>query len=153
MNSQSEFSLAKHPNFGFLQVTPTPKDEEITRFYAEEFYSSKYKPFNNSALEEQTADSEFHDAHRQDIVNTIEKLLNRPLAGLSVLDIGCGWGQTLKYFADHGAHCAGFDPAPEAVAYVQSCGLECASAGMEKMDVFEGRRFDVVLLMNVLEHL
>ncbi|MDT7516803.1 class I SAM-dependent methyltransferase [Rhodoferax mekongensis] len=70
-----------------------------------------------------------------------------------MLDIGCGWGQTMKYLATKGARCSGFDPAPEAVAYVQSIGIECVRAGMEKMDVFEGRRFDVVLLMNVLEHL
>ena len=52
-----------------------------------------------------------------------------------------------------GARCSGFDPAPEAVAYAQSQGLECVRAGMENMDVFQGRQFDVVLMMNVLEHL
>lgn len=145
--------LERHPKFGFLQVKPTPTQEEITRFYAEEFYSSKYKAFNNSALEVQEADREFHDAHREDIASNIARLLGRPLSGLTILDIGCGWGQTMKYLASKGARCSGFDPAPEAVAYVQSVGLECVRAGMDRMDVFEGRRFDVVLLMNVLEHL
>ena len=153
MTDTQKTNLERHPKFGFLQVKPTPTQEEITRFYAEEFYSSKYKAFNNSALEVQEADQEFHDAHREDIAGNIERLLGRPLKGLSVLDIGCGWGQTMKYLAAKGAHCSGFDPAPEAVAYVQSIGIECVRAGMEKMDVFEGRRFDVVLLMNVLEHL
>lgn len=153
MIGNQKINLERHPEFGFLQVKPTPTDEEITRFYAEEFYSSKYKAFNNSSLEVQEADSEFHDAHREDIANTIQRLLNRPIADLKVLDIGCGWGQTMKYLAAQGAHCSGFDPAPEAVAYVQSCGLECVRAGMERMDVFGERRFDVVMLMNVLEHL
>lgn len=153
MTDTQKTNLERHPKFGFLQVKPTPTQEEITRFYAEEFYSSKYKAFNNSALEVQEADREFHDAHREDIAGNIERLLGRPLKGLSVLDIGCGWGQTMKYLAAKGARCSGFDPAPEAVAYVQSIGIECVRAGMEKMDVYEGRRFDVVLLMNVLEHL
>lgn len=153
MTDMQKTNLERHPKFGFLQVKPTPTQEEITRFYAEEFYSSKYKAFNNSALEVQEADQEFHDAHREDIAGNIERLLGRPLKGLSVLDIGCGWGQTMKYLAAKGARCSGFDPAPEAVAYVQSIGIECVRAGMEKMDVFEGRRFDVVLLINVLEHL
>src|SRR5690606_4525353 len=153
MSDSKNIQLKQHPKFGFLQVQPTPTPEEITRFYAEEFYSSKYKAFNNSALEVQEADHEFHDAHREDIAANIEALLGRPLSQLSVLDIGCGWGQTMKYLAAKGAHCAGFDPAPEAVEYVRSSGLECVQAGMERMDVFEGRRFDVVLLMNVLEHL
>jgi len=153
MTNNLQYQLAQHPEFGFFQVTPTPSPEEITRFYAEEFYSTKYKAFNNSALEVQEADREFHDAHREDIARRIETLLGRPLAGTTILDIGCGWGQSMRYLASRGAVCSGFDPAPEAVAHVQSCGLECVQAGMERMDVFAGRRFDVVMLMNVLEHL
>lgn len=153
MTHNSKAHLVKHPEFGFYQIQPTPTQEEITRFYAEEFYSAKYKAFNNSSLEVQEADQAFHDAHREDIAAHIVKLLNQPLSNLSVMDIGCGWGQTLKYLAARGAQCSGFDPAPEAVAHVQSMGIECVRAGMEKMDVFGERRFDVVLLMNVLEHL
>lgn len=153
MTNRPQYQLEQHPDYGFFQVKPTPSPEEITRFYAEEFYSTKYKAFNNSALEVQEADREFHDAHREDIAKRIESLLVRPLVGVSVLDIGCGWGQTMRYLASRGAVCSGFDPAPEAVAHVQSSGLECVQAGMERMDVFTGRRFDVVMLMNVLEHL
>ena len=153
MANSQQYQLEQHPDFGFFQVKPTPSQEEITRFYAEEFYSTKYNAFNNSALEVQEADREFHDAHREDIAQKIEALLGRRLADVSVLDIGCGWGQTMRYLASKGAVCAGFDPAPEAVAYVKSCGHECVQAGMERMDVFGDRRFDVVLLMNVLEHL
>ncbi len=149
----SNHKVVKHPEFGFFQVTPSPTPEQITRFYAEEFYSAKYKAFNNSSLEVQEADQEFHDAHREDIAVKITEILGRSLNTLSILDIGCGWGQTLQYLAKKGARCSGFDPAPEAVAYVQSQGLECVRAGMESMDVFQGRRFDVVLMMNVLEHL
>lgn len=153
MKRNQDFAVEKHPDFGFLQIKPTPTNEEITRFYAEEFYSSKYKAFNNSSLEVQEVDRDFHDAHREDIAETITQLTGKPLAGTSILDIGCGWGQTMKYLAQKGAICAGFDPAPEAVAYVKSCGLECEQAGMERMDVFGNRQFDVVMLMNVLEHL
>ena len=153
MAKNEKHQLVRHPDFGFLQVKPTPSAEEITRFYAEEFYSTKYQAFNNSALEVQEADQVFHDAHREDIAQQVQNLLGRELSEVSVLDIGCGWGQTLKYLSSRGSVCAGFDPAPEAVAYVQSCGIECVCAGMERMDVFGSRRFDVVLLMNVLEHL
>src|SRR5262245_46226085 len=60
---KSAYSLKPHPKFGFLQVAPTPSPEEISRFYAEEFYSSAYQGFNNSALEVLTRDQEFHVAH------------------------------------------------------------------------------------------
>lgn len=153
MDKKDGFTLKKHPAFGFLQISPTPSAEEITRFYAEEFYSSKYKAFNNSSLEVQEADRDYHDAHRQDIADRIEEFLGRSIEGVEVLDIGCGWGQTMRYLAAKGARCAGFDPAPEAIAHVKACGLEGVQAGMERMDVFGDRRFDVVILMNVLEHL
>lgn len=153
MTNNSQFWLEKHPDFGFFQVRPTPSADEITRFYAEEFYSTKYKAFNNSALEVQETDREFHDVNREDIANKIELLLEKSLKDVSILDVGCGWGQTMQYLAEKGATCSGFDPAPEAVAHVKSCGLECIQTGMEKMDVFTGRQFDVVMLMNVLEHL
>ena len=97
------YSLEPHPEYGFLQIHPTPSLEEITRFYVDEFYSTKYPAFNNSALEVQEADREFHDAHRQDICDVIEAVSGRALAGQSVLDVGCGWGHTLLYFASKGA--------------------------------------------------
>jgi hypothetical protein len=43
MEKKSYFQLTPHPDFGFLQVTPTPSDAEITEFYANEFYSGDYK--------------------------------------------------------------------------------------------------------------
>lgn len=150
---KSAYSLTPHPEFGFLQVTPTPSPEEISRFYAEEFYSSGYQGFNNSALEVLTRDQEFHDAHRADIANEIERIAGHPMKGMSVLDVGCGWAQALVYFKSRGAECYGFDPATEAVEHGKKVGLNVVQAGMDRMDVFEGKRFDVVTLMNVLEHL
>ena len=110
-------------------------------------------PAQPSRREVQEADQAFHDGHRADVCARVEELRGRPIAGASVLDIGCGWGLTLKYLQARGASCAGFDPAPEAVDYVRSCGIECATGGMDRMDVFGDRSFDVVRLMNVLEHL
>ena len=45
--------LEKHSQYGFLQFKPTPTNEEITEFYANEFYSGEYKRFNDSSLEVQ----------------------------------------------------------------------------------------------------
>jgi SAM-dependent methyltransferase len=70
-----------------------------------------------------------------------------------VLDVGCGWSQALLYFASKGIECYGFDPAPEAIEYGQKKGLNVKVAGMDRMNVFEDKKFDVVMLINVLEHL
>jgi 2-polyprenyl-3-methyl-5-hydroxy-6-metoxy-1,4-benzoquinol methylase len=147
------YTLQPHPQYGFLQVAPTPSSEEIARFYAQEFYSSNFKGFNNSALETQRRDQEFLDTHREDICKQVEKLAGRPLKGMSVLDVGCGWAQTLLYMKGRGAECYGFDPADEAIEHGRQSGLNVVKAGMDRMDVFDGKRFDIVMLMTVLEHL
>jgi 2-polyprenyl-3-methyl-5-hydroxy-6-metoxy-1,4-benzoquinol methylase len=149
----SKYSLVAHPRFGFLQIKPTPSAEVITQFYEKEFYSSKYPRCNASSLKIQLRDKEFYDNSREDICRNIAELTGKPLKGMEVLDIGCGWGQALLAFQEKGMICYGFDPAPEGVEYASKKGLNVVRAGMEKMDVFDGKRFDVVTLTDVLEHL
>ena len=148
-----KYRLERNEQFGFLQIRPTPSAGEIARFYAEEFYSTQYPGFNNSMLQTQLADAAFHESHWSDLCSGIEKVSGRTLAGQRLLDVGCGWAQALGFFKRQGAVCFGFDPAPEAVAHGLSQGLDVKHAGMDTMEVFAGKRFDVVTLLNVLEHL
>lgn len=149
-----KYAVAPDPEFGFARVTPTPSADEITRFYADEFYSGEYKRFNNSSLESQERDRAFNDGHREDVLAAMEEAGGGAgcLEGRSLLDAGCGYAQALAFFRGKGLDVAGFDPAPEAVAHAKSLGLDVVHAGMEKMRVFD-RRFDVVTLFHVLEHL
>ena len=153
MKKPSESHLTIHPEYGFFQVSPTPSKEEITAFYAEEFYSGDYKNFNDSSLEVQVNDREWYEGCWENMAIHISEILDRPLADLDMLDIGCGYAQALLFFKDKGLNCYGFDPAPEAIDYGISKGLNLKHAGMDNMDVFEGKKFDVVMLINVLEHL
>jgi len=148
---QSTYQLLPHPDYGFLQIKPTPTPEEISRFYADEFYAA-YPKFNDSALEVQVRDKDWWDARRAEICASVQEILGESLTGKSILDIGCGWGEALLFFQTQGMECYGFDPAPEAVAYAQKKGLNVVEAGMDRMDVFD-RTFDVVTMLNVLEHL
>jgi 2-polyprenyl-3-methyl-5-hydroxy-6-metoxy-1,4-benzoquinol methylase len=153
MKDSDSANLEKHPEYGFLQYKPTPTPEQITEFYANEFYSGDYKNFNDSSLEVQMEDREFFEREWADISDHITGVLNKPLSDLSLLDVGCGWSQALLFFVKKGIDCYGFDPAPEAVEYGVSKGLNVKLAGMDNMDVFESKKFDVVLIKNVLEHL
>jgi len=145
--------LIQHPKYGFWQFKPTPTLDEITRFYANDFYSGEYKQFNDSSLEVQVEDCDFYEGGFSDMATHIGEILNKPLSFLRILDIGCGWSQALLFFYKLGMDCHGFDPAPEAVRYGIKKGLKVKQAGMDCMDVFDGMKFDVVLLKNVLEHL
>ena len=40
-----KYRLQENADYGFFQVSPTPSAEDITRFYADEFYSGQYRGF------------------------------------------------------------------------------------------------------------
>lgn len=149
---KDKYKLKKN-EFGFFQVSPTPSAEEITKFYADEFYSGDYKNFNDSSLEVQINDKEFFEGRWNDIYNNFLEVDKNLKDGGSILDVGCGWGLALLYFKSKGLDCYGFDPAKEAVEYGCKKGLTIKHAGLDGMDVFKSKKFNLVTMFNVLEHL
>jgi 2-polyprenyl-3-methyl-5-hydroxy-6-metoxy-1,4-benzoquinol methylase len=147
------YGIVKNNKYGFYQISPTPSEDDINKFYSEEFYSGDYKKFNDSSLEVQTENKNFYDGHFSDIYSTLLEIVNKKPENIDLLDIGCGWGQALIYFKEKGINCFGFDPAKEAIEYANNKGINAKTAGMQTMDVFEGKKFDVVIMLNVLEHL
>ncbi|MHB2169438.1 bifunctional 2-polyprenyl-6-hydroxyphenol methylase/3-demethylubiquinol 3-O-methyltransferase UbiG [Alsobacter sp. R-9] len=81
----------------------------------------------------------------------------RPLEGLTVLDVGCGGGLLCEPLARLGATVTGIDPAPTNVevarlhAAKSGLAIDYRQATVEDL-VAEGRRFDIVLAMEVVEH-
>ena len=79
------------------------------------------------------------------------------LDGLSVLDVGCGGGLLCEPLARLGAHVTGIDPATTNIAvaslHAKQSGLEIAyqSRTVEALAA-AGEQFDVVLAMEVVEH-
>ncbi len=149
---QNNYKLIKN-SFGFYQISPTPSDEEITKFYADEFYSGDYKNYNDSSLEVQTSDDDFFYGRWEDIYQNFLEINKKLSNKTCILDIGCGWGLALQYFKKKGMECYGFDPAIEAIEYGKTKGLNVKHAGIKNMDVFKGKKFDIVTMLNVLEHL
>ena len=149
---KKNYKLKKN-EFGFYQVTPTPSAEEITKFYADEFYTDEYKNFNDASLEVQIKDKAFFEGRWSDIYDNFLEINKDFKKGDSILDIGCGWAQALLFFKEKGFDCYGFDPAIEAVEYGCKKGLNIKHAGLDGMDVFENKKFEMVTMFNVLEHL
>ncbi|MGH6816551.1 MAG: bifunctional 2-polyprenyl-6-hydroxyphenol methylase/3-demethylubiquinol 3-O-methyltransferase UbiG [Hyphomicrobiaceae bacterium] len=81
----------------------------------------------------------------------------RPLSGLTVLDVGCGGGLIAEPLARLGGTVTGIDPSEENVeaahAHAAPQNLAVTYRAVRAEDVAgEGRTFDVVVCLEVLEH-
>ena len=70
----------------------------------------------------------------------------------SVVDVGCGTGETLAAFAERGWDCMGVEPLADASAFTAERGIPVRTALLEESGLPE-RSFDVVSAMHVLEHM
>lgn len=139
------------------KITPTTIDEiEVQKFsaMAQEWWdpNGKFKPlhkFNPTRL-----------AYLKEKICAFfdkDPLAHKPLAGLSILDIGCGGGLLCEPLTRLGAEVVGVDAAADnikiAATHAKQMDLnitylnETAEALVEKE-----QRFDVVLAMEVIEH-
>jgi len=81
----------------------------------------------------------------------------RPLEGLTVLDIGCGGGLLCEPLTRLGAKVTGIDPAPTNIevaklhASQSGLAIDYRQTTVEAL-VAAGERFDIVLAMEVVEH-
>lgn len=147
-----KYKIIPDPVYGYLRVEPIPTQKEVERYYQEEFYSSEYKRFNDSSLEVQKEERDFFNSRWEDICARCEEHFGK-IEGLSVFDIGFGFAQALLYFRDKGMVASGLEPSPEGVEYARTQGLHVYQASIEDFSCVGSERFDVVTLINVLEHL
>lgn len=147
-----KYKIINDPVYGYLRADPIPTQEEVELYYKEEFYSSTYKSFNDSSLEVQKEEEDFFRSRWETICARCNEYFGR-IEGISLFDIGFGFAQALLYFRERGMDVSGLEPSHEGVEYAKSQGLNVYKVGIEDFSCVGSKRFDVVMLVNVLEHL
>lgn len=148
----SKYKVIVNPVYAYRRAEPIPSQEEVERYYKEEFYSSEYKSFNDSSLKVQKEEQEFYDSRWEDICSVCTKYFGS-IKDISVFDVGFGFAQALLYFRNKGMQVSGLEPSPEGVEFARSQGLTVFESGIEDFSCVGSQRYDVVTLINVLEHL
>ncbi|GJM03037.1 MAG: ubiquinone biosynthesis O-methyltransferase [Rhodomicrobium sp.] len=144
--------MQQHPQ----KTTPTLDPEEIARFgaMADEWWDpkGKFRPLHKISPARLAFFREQICRH----FGRDEKAANA-LNGLSLIDIGCGGGLVAEPMAKQGATVTAIDPAEQnikaASLHAEQQGVSIDYRACRAEDVAEkGETFDVVLLLEVVEH-
>ncbi len=146
------YTVIKDAEYGYLRANPIPSEEEVNQYYLEEFYAQNKEKFNNSSLETQLEQSDFFKAKYENYFSNCEKIIGT-LNGKSVFDIGFGFAQALLFFKEKNMHVAGIEPSKEGYEFAKKQGLDVHQGSIESTFVDVKQKYDVVTLLNVLEHL
>ena len=144
--------VVEDSKFKFKRVEPIPTQEEVEKFYAKEFYDANAQYFNNSALLLQQEQSDFFNSRWKAIYDQLQSFFGDAIRDKSVFDIGFGFAQALIYFKNKGLTVSGLEPSKEGVDYARENDIDAVHGGIENFELIKNKS-DVVLLLNVLEHL
>lgn len=145
--------VIEDPEYKYLRLEPIPTEEEVAIFYAKEFYDANQSYFNNSSLVVQQEQSDFFNSRWENVFQTCKARFDGKISDKKVFDIGFGFAQALLFLKDKGLEVSGLDPSIDAYNYALSKGINAFHAGIENFDCVGDNKYDIVLLMNVLEHL
>lgn len=70
-----------------------------------------------------------------------------------VLDVGCAWGKSLKYWSKRNIQCAGVDISKTVVKYCKKMGFKCYLSSATDLSIFKDKEFDLYMSTDVYEHL
>lgn len=135
---------------GFYHLDPIPTAQDLVEYYRREFYASTYnKQINDSSQKVQETELDFINIQYADILETIQQ----ESPGRRILDVGCGYGNFLKFCKANDFEVEGLDPSPDAVEVVVEAGIKAVRAEIEDMGKIVEKKFNTAVLLNVLEHL
>ncbi|HUI63792.1 MAG TPA: class I SAM-dependent methyltransferase [Bacteroidota bacterium] len=136
-----EFSVMECPACGVVQTVPRPPEDSLAKYYP----ASYYPQTETEAREYERIIGRFQ---REKV-----KLMRRYRQTGMVLDVGCGAGYFVREASMAGYSAEGVEFSHQAVEFAKAhCKVHAVEGDVLEVS-FGDRKFDIVTLWNVLEHL
>jgi 2-polyprenyl-3-methyl-5-hydroxy-6-metoxy-1,4-benzoquinol methylase len=145
----------KQHELGYWEVVEKPSPAQLQAYYADKYYQEAKGSYELAYGEDELA---YFQAKLEQRWHALKPLLSQQVAEVSrnMLDVGCGEGHALAFFRGQGWNVRGLDFSS---AGVDSKNPACRDAlvvgdvfDLLQQEIESGRKYDVVWLQNVLEH-
>lgn len=140
--------------YGFFELVVKPTTSELKKYYADKYYQQSQGSYQKKYSQEEITYVLNKLEQKEIIVNNF--LENKLQKSGKFLDVGAGEGWALKYFSDNGWACTGLDYSEYGCSMHNPKCIGMLQVGdiYENIDqlILDQKRFDLVLLDNVLEH-
>lgn len=137
------FDLVPNPEGDFLRTEPQPKSENLGSYYESEEYIS------HTDKKKGLLSGIYQVVKKWSIRKKTNLIFDLNKGPGSLLDIGAGTGDFLKFASEKGWEVSGMEPNIKAAALSLKKGIGLKAS----LEEFKQEKFDVVTLWHVLEHI
>jgi ubiquinone/menaquinone biosynthesis C-methylase UbiE len=141
--SKKDFSIRECASCNFRFTSPLPSENDIGCFYESEDYIS-HTDSNKGVL------NKVYQTVRNRAIKQKQNLISSLTKDKTLLDIGCGTGDFLKFCQDQNWKTIGLEPSPSAREICHNKKVEAKD--IDELHQLENNSISVITMWHVLEH-
>jgi len=149
--TRNNYPVVNCKTCGYWHVHPMPTEEELNRYYETRYYEANQ---HNRTQTDRLHDPDgFYTIQYQDTLRYLNRVMPKKYPR-TILDIGAGYGDFLRFMHRHGWTTGGIEPSKHAIELIDDRKkLNIRQANINNLSGAGFGRQAVVALNNVLEHL